>query len=124
MKKEYFIWGGLLILLLVIFWKPAKAFLSFKLKKSESTSTGNGIIEPKSVKSGFPLKKGSKGADVLRLQKALNKKLQIPRIPLVEDGSFGKKTEDELLVQYSIKVVEDETRLKQIENISTWTPNM
>jgi hypothetical protein len=47
--------------------------------------------------SGFPLRFGSCGKEVLVLQKYLNSKIKIPRVPLVLDGKFGNSTKESLL---------------------------
>jgi hypothetical protein len=40
----------------------------------------------------FPLKKGSKGPNVMYLQKAINRIVTNPALKVAEDGSFGDKT--------------------------------
>jgi hypothetical protein len=47
--------------------------------------------------SGFPLKYGSCGNEVIVLQKYLNSKTKTPRVQLKVDGKFGNSTKESLL---------------------------
>lgn len=47
--------------------------------------------------TGFPLKYGSCGKEVIALQKYLNSKTRAPRVQLKVDGKFGNSTKESLL---------------------------
>jgi hypothetical protein len=59
-------------------------------KKNKSTGGLN-------IESGFPLKMGSRGENVKKLQRYLNNKMPSPMKRLEIDGIFGELTEKALL---------------------------
>jgi len=60
-----------------------------------SSGTNTAVATPPAA-NAFPLQKGSKGADVLRLQRALNR-IQ-PANPIAEDQYFGNATATKLIL--------------------------
>ena len=88
-KKKLVLTGTALVIVLAaygVYW-----FLTRDKETAEgdfSNSTSRRTSKPKV----FPLRKGSKGEEVKKLQKALNQKLLPPIRQLVVDGIFGSKT--------------------------------
>jgi len=90
MKKKV-----ILIIIIVVILGIASFFIYKKVKKSgSSTQTGT------TSSSDFPLKQGSKGANVTILQNMLNK---IIPAELEADGIFGPKTEADLYKKIGLK---------------------
>lgn len=91
-KKKIMIVGGTgLVIGLIgfgVYW------FFFREGESATTSFQPFKAKPKPAvkKNPFPLRKGSRGAEVSKLQKALNRKLRPPMSQLVVDGIFGSKT--------------------------------
>lgn len=100
MKKTVIITLILLVILVIIWkreWLKEKLGI-FKTKSSEtdqSNSDEGADTEASNPQSDDkpPLKKGSRGENVLKVQKALN---LIHKAGLLEDGVFGTKTEQSL----------------------------
>jgi hypothetical protein len=86
--KKYLIIAAILIVIAVIAY-----FVFFKKKK---TKIAEETESEKPKASTFPLKKGSKGNEVLNLQKFLNFQTKPPMAPISEDGIFGEETETRL----------------------------
>jgi hypothetical protein len=71
-----------------------KTFVGGDTSWKDETQSGT-TTEPTHDETKFPLKKGSRGPEVVQLQNYLNK--QIPQDPLVTDGIFGDKTYNKLV---------------------------
>lgn len=80
-----------------------------------SNSTGGGTT---GTNSGFPLKYGSRGENVKKLQRRLNEQLPSTTPQLVVDGIWGKKTEDAVKLVYGINVI-SESKFNDILNTSS-----
>lgn len=86
--KKYLIIAAIIIIIAVIAY-----FVFFKKKQTAENS------EPEQENNNtdiFPLKKGSKGTEVLNLQKYLNFQTKPPMAAIGEDGIFGDATEARL----------------------------
>jgi len=97
-------------------------------KKPDVTPIIDDVTPAPPVSSDFPLKKGSKGASVRRLQTALTKlnASALPRYGV--DGDFGSETEAALVAQTGKKTC-TEAELKALESqaskvSTTWHPPM
>jgi hypothetical protein len=100
MKTKYAIpiaLGVLLIILVVVFWQDVKAlFVKATMAGSGTLSSGSG-----SSASVFPLRRGSTGEEVKKLQAFLNGQRShaisqgksVDLAELIVDGIFGSKTE-------------------------------
>lgn len=81
--------GLITVLLLYGLYKMLTKDKEEETSANNSTSASNSTFKNK----GFPLRYGSSGKDVMTLQKILNRHIRPPRVLLVVDGKFGKKTE-------------------------------
>ena len=76
---------------------------------NESTTTTTPSSNTTTSNESFPLKKGSKGSKVSKLQEGLNHYITLGRIvsaKLIVDGSFGSKTENALLLLTGMKTAD------------------
>lgn len=85
--KKYLIIAVIIIIIAVITY-----FVFFKKKQNAEVEEKEPEVKP----DIFPLKKGSKGIEVLNLQKFLNFQTKPPMAAIAEDGIFGDETESRL----------------------------
>jgi len=120
-KKFWYIIAALAVVIIGIV-----VFVWYKRKKAAErlalpgTGTNNGTSAPAKTTmynaSVFPLKNGSRGNEVLTLQKYLNvgvlsKQTALPA--LVEDGIWGPKTDEVVKTKLGLSAI-DETYYKKI----------
>ncbi len=89
--------------------------LTWFILRKKKNNTEDSLLTGASSADTFPLKKGSQGANVKRLQTHLNGLIEnannvmsgisTPDPLLVTDGIFGQLTEKEVLRYYSVKEV-------------------
>jgi hypothetical protein len=98
-KYKYFIIAALVLIIIYIVWRarkkntPVEQIVEEKTKST--TATTNTGLNMESSTDAFPLKVGSKGENVKRLQIALNRINSANKI--TEDGSFGEQTRVKLM---------------------------
>jgi hypothetical protein len=93
MKKKI-----IMIAIIITILGIAAYFIVKKVRQNKAGRTGTGT----DTASIFPLKQGSRGAQVKNVQSALNKLLAL-ETKLIEDGIFGPKTEDVLYRKVGLK---------------------
>ena len=105
-KKLIYLIAGLVILAVVIYlyikYRQSKPFIPSTPEENAKTSTDLGGTSTPTATDSFPLKFGSKGLRVKRLQTWINEQANlmqaknlgyVPNIPLAIDGVFGSKTD-------------------------------
>jgi hypothetical protein len=130
-KKFWYIITALLVVIggivLFVIYKRKKAAEALALGTSTAgTAKTNGTAAPASTTmynaSAFPLTYGSRGNEVLKLQKYLNNGvlanqtmngIVAPLAKLVEDGIWGVKTDEAIKVKLGLSSI-DETYYKKI----------
>lgn len=98
-KKTKIIIGVLLVLAIAIYFLFPYIKQLFKPKQSTDSNTLNNTSSTGTLtatNSVFPLKVGSKGNEVLQLQKAINVLLPVPFSKISEDSIFGSQTQTAL----------------------------
>jgi hypothetical protein len=94
-KKNWIYWGLGLVFLIVVLYMSKDKIESAMMKKK-------GLLEPEApIDSDLELSKGSKGAEVAKLQRLLNADGEELKV----DGIFGPLTETALYGQKGVKSI-------------------
>lgn len=103
MKSKYTIWVivAIVVAVLVFFYFKSKKKKSEPIPEASNKSSVNSV-KKKPSPDAFPLRKGSSGENVRKLQELLNLKIKPPMVMLIADGVFGEKTEEALVRYFGI----------------------